>query len=452
MRERTLIFLVAVLLGASAWGASGCGGSADVTTTGESIASTESTDAGTGAGTTPVTVDEQAQSLRIVFNGEISGELVYDCALVRKGVRTALATLGSQLAGRPIEYTEIDNTSDPLMAVEATRKLVETDADGDKESDPVDFICGPLSSSAVAGVTFFLAHRAEERERIPQCAVTALPSDNITTSGDLGFVPSGVYGSYGYYLGKFAGDVLKYKTANCIHYSDPAAEELQSGFAKGFAESGGTVASLTYVPPDTTEFSTYFAQMLPADCTMFWVRGEGAIPFVRQYGAAGLTGTLLVPVSSNYSEAQLKYLGALGLGLGIVSCDCYSPMLGNTLNTQFIAQYQRLYPGEYPTPEAFGGWQAVMLYAEGVKLVAEARAAGVKGEDDNLVDPSDPAAVIAAMSTVTMDTPSGLMTMSAYGSSYLPTRDLYILRSKDVGGGRIAWTPIKTYAQVRLGE
>ncbi len=450
MRGRAPIFLVALLLGVSAWGVSGCGGSADVTTSGEGTISTESTEGEAGAGAPQVTVDEAAEPFRIVFNGEISGELVYDCALVRKGVRTALATLGNQLIGRPIEYTEIDNTSDPLMAVEATRKLVETDTNGDEESDPVDFICGPLSSSAVAGVTFFLAHRGEERERIPQCAVTALPSDNITTSGDLGFLPSGVYGAYGYYLGKFAGDILKYKTANCIHHSGPAAEELQLGFARGFSESGGTVSSLTYVPADTTEFSAFFAQMQPADCTMFWVRGEGAIPFVRQYGVSGLTGALLVPVSSNYSEAQLKYLGALGLGLGITSCDCYAPTLSNALNTQFIAQYQRLYPGEYPTPEAFGGWQAIMLYAEGVKLVADARAAGVKDDNDELVDPSDPAAVIAAMSTLTMDTPSGLMTMSDYGKGYLPTRDFYILRSKDVGGGRIAWTPIKTYAQVDL--
>jgi hypothetical protein len=126
-------------------------------------------------------------------------------------------------------------------------------------------------------------------------------------------------------------------------------------------------------------------------------------------------------------------------------------MLDNALNSLFIAQYQELYPGEYPPPEAFGGWQAVMLWVEGVRKVAEARAAGVTDEDGRLADPSDPAAVIAAMSSLTMDTPAGLLTMSGYGKGYVPTRDFYILTSKDVGGGRIAWAPIKTYAQVDLG-
>lgn len=451
MHMRTVIVLCAFLLVASALGLTSCNSPQSTSTTEDVSAGTETTQGETGDGTTPATVDETAQPYRIVFNGEISGDLVYDCALVRKGVRTALATIGNQVAGRLIEYTEVDNTSDPLTAVEATRKLVETDLDGDEESDPVDFICGPLSSSAVAGVTFFLAQREEERERIPQCAVTALPSDNITTSGRLGFTPVGIYGSYGYYLGKFTGEVLNYKTANCIHYEGPEAEELQSGFAAGFAEGGGTVASLTYVPADTTEFSTYFAQMQPADCTMFWVRGKGAIPFVRQYATSGHTGALLVPMSSNYSEAQLAYLAALGLGLGIIACDCYTPMLDNAMNSLFIAQYQELYPGEYPTPEAFGGWQAIMLYVEGVRKVAEARAAGVTDEKGKLVDPSDPAAVIAAMSSLTMDTPAGFVTMSGYSKGYVPTRDFYILTSKDVGGGRIAWAPIKTYAQVDLG-
>jgi hypothetical protein len=190
--------------------------------------------------------------------------------------------------------------------------------------------------------------------------------------------------------------------------------------------------------------------MQPADCTLFWVRGKGAIPFVRQYAASGHAGALLVPMSSNYSEAQLAYLGALGLGLGIIASDCYTPMLDSAQNILFISQYQELYPGEYPTPEAFGGWQAIMLYVEGVRKVAEARAAGITDEDGRLVDPSDPAAVIAAMSTLTMDTPAGLVTMSEYGKGYIPTRDFYILTSRDVGGGRIAWVPIKTYAQVDL--
>jgi ABC-type branched-subunit amino acid transport system substrate-binding protein len=445
MQRVSKAIVAALVIGSTLISGGACGGSSQAADgSAGDIDSSGTSSSVTQAG--PVAATE-GDPVRIVFNGELSGELVYDGALVKQGVRTALAMLGYQVAGRAIEYTELDNGSDPVVAVEETRTLVGTDVDGDEESDPVDFICGPLSSSAVAGVTFFLGQREEKREHIPQCSVTGQPSDNIPTAGKLGFIPNGIYSSHGYYLGKFAAEVLQYKTANCIHYADRTAEELQAGFEIGFKEKGGTIASLTYVPADTTDFTEYLALLEPADCTVFWVRGKGAIPFVREYYAAGLTATLLVPMSSNYSESQLKYLNALGLGLGIIGCDCYTPLLDNPVNDEFIAAFQQLYPGEYPTPEAFGGWQAIMLYARGVEAVIAQRAAG-----DSTVDPSDPADVIAAMANLTMDTPAGPITMSPYGKTYVATRDFYILRSKDVGGGRVAWSPIKTYSQVLLGE
>ena len=241
-------------------------------------------------------------------------------------------------------------------------------------------------------------------------------------------------------MGKYAAEVLKYKTANCINYEDRIAEELQAGFEAGFGEGGGKITSVTYVPADNNDFAASFAALQPSDCTMFWVRGKGAIPFVQQYAGAGLTAPLLVPMANNYSETQLQYLDALGLGLGIVACAVYTPMLDNPVNDEFIAAYRRLYPGEYPTPEAFGGWQAIMLYAEGVKTLDG--------------DTSDPAKVIKAMSTLSMNTPAGTITMTPYASerTYVAIRDLYIVRSQSVGGGRVAWAPIETYPQVLLGE
>jgi ABC-type branched-subunit amino acid transport system substrate-binding protein len=140
--------------------------------------------------------------------------------------------------------------------------------------------------------------------------------------------------------------------------------------------------------------------------------------------------------------------------LDMVACDVYTPLLDNTQNREFIAAFQGLYPGEYPTPEAFGGWQAVMLYAEAVKTLAEQRDAKVLrvGSDKDIVDPRTPADVIAVMAKLSINTPAGSITMSKYNKTYVATRDFYILRSRDVGGGRIAWAPLYTYAQVRMGQ
>ena len=41
--------------------------------------------------------------------------------------------------------------------------------------------------------------------------------------------------------------------------------------------------------------------------------------------------------------------------------------------------------------------------------------------------------------------------MQPYKDAFIPTRDFYILETKQVGD-RIAWVPIYTYEQVELGE
>jgi ABC-type branched-subunit amino acid transport system substrate-binding protein len=450
------MFVASLLVGAAmATGACGGSGSGQTATSGD--------------GATTTTLAASKDPIKIVFDGELTGPLVYDAALVKKGIRTALQMLDYRLAEWSIEYSEFDNKADPLLAVEQTRSLVQIDVNEDGKVDGaeearaatevIDFMCGPLSSSVTAGVTYFLSQRTDKRERIPQCSVTAQPKENIITSGDIGFIPNGVYSSHGYYLGRYAAETMQYKTANCIHYASRIAEEIQSGFETGFIAAGGTITSLTYVPSDTVDFASYFAAMQPADCTLFWVRGEGAIDFVRQYVASGLTGALLVPQSSNYSDSQLAYLDGLGMGRDLLACDIYTSELETTKNHEFIAAYQALYPGEYPTPEAFGGWQAVMLFAEAVRTLSAQRQAGVtehgaglSATSEALVDPRNPADVIGTMAKLTIETPAGSITMSDYGKTYVATRDFYILRSRDVGAGRMAWAPIYTYSQVRLGQ
>ena len=47
----------------------------------------------------------------------------------------------------------------------------------------------------------------------------------------------------------------------------------------------------------------------PADVTLFWIFGNGAVPFVQQYNDYGLTAALAAPMSNNFSDAQLAELG-----------------------------------------------------------------------------------------------------------------------------------------------
>ena len=57
--------------------------------------------------------------------------------------------------------------------------------------------------------------------------------------------------------------------------------------------------------------------------------------------------------------------------LGMIACDFYAWTLDNQPNKDFVAAYQKLYPGKHPNAEVYGAWQAVMMYLEGVKAALE---------------------------------------------------------------------------------
>jgi branched-chain amino acid transport system substrate-binding protein len=409
-RKVHFVLLAAVLIIAAAMTLGACGQAGD---TGARDSSS------TGASPLPAATGEP---LIFGFDAGFTGFMAMDVELAEKGILAKLDMIQNQWEGRPVEYKKADNASDPVGAVDKARQLV--------ESDGIQFMAGPIFSPATAAVTDYLAKSGG----IPQSSIVGQPSDNLKTANGLAFMPNGLYGSQGYYFGKYVGEQLGYKTVNCVNLEDTAARQLQAGFEKGFGESGGKVLSTQYVPIDTIDFSSYLTTLKDADATYFWVFGNGAAPFVKQYNDYGLTAPLIAPMSNNFSEQQLADLGQLGVGM--VACDFYSPQIENDQNKAFVAAYQKLYPGEYPPPQAFGGYQAVSLFLEGVSA--------------NNGD-TEPASLIKAMSTLTMDTPAGSVTMKPYQDAFIPVRNWYMLKTEQVGD-RVAWVPVYTYEQVELGE
>jgi branched-chain amino acid transport system substrate-binding protein len=412
MRKKLLILMLAVVLGSCALPVA-CGGEE---TTESTAAGTETTAAGTE------TTAAAGEPIQIAFDEGFTGFMAFDADMSERGILTALAMLDNQMAGHPVEYLKTDNGSDPVAAVDKAKQLV--------ESQGLDYMIGPMFSPATQAVTDYLAKAGG----IPDCSLMGQPSVNLTTANKLAFIPAGLYGSWGYYFGKYVGEQLGYKSANCINYDDTAAYDLQAGFEKGFAEAGGTILSVNYVPMDTVDFSPYLSALKPADCTYFWIIGNGSVPFVKQCYDYGLTAPLVVPMANNFVEEQLADLGEAGLG--IVGCDIYTPVLDNPLNREFTAAYQKLYPDQVPTTQGYTGLVAVMLYAKALELT---------GGD------TTPAKVIEAMSTLSIDTPAGKVTMSPYKDAYIGTRDFLIVETQQVGEN-ISWVPLYTWQQVLLGE
>jgi branched-chain amino acid transport system substrate-binding protein len=363
------------------------------------------------------------EPLKIGFDEGFTGFMAVDASMTDKGIQTAIAQLGGQALDRPIEYVKADNGSDPVQAVDKARQLV--------EKDQIDVMLGPIFSPANAAVTDYLAKAGG----IPSISIYGHPIDNMKTANGLSFVPTGFYTFDGYYLlGKYCAEELGYKTANVVNYEDTATHQMQEGFNRGFAEGGGKVLSTQWVPIDAIDFSPYFSTLEPADCTVHWIIGNGAAPFIKQYKDYGLTAPLVSLMASNLTEQQMADLG--DLSLDIIGYDFYSPEVETPVNEKLVADYREQWGGEYPTMQTFGAWVGVNLFVKGVEAT---------GGD------TTPAKLIDAMSSMVLDTPTGTYTFAPYQDAVVAVGNSYIMKTQKVGD-RIAWVPVKTFEQTPLFE
>ena len=337
-----------------------CGSSETTTTTGSATTATTagtSTTATTGGtATTAATGTTGAATgtpIKIGFDEGFTSFMAYDCQLADQGIKTALAMLDNQWQGHPLQYFPEDNASDPVIAVDKARKLV--------ESDGINVMIGPIFSPSAKAVADYLG----KSSGIPQMSIVGQPTENLETANGLAFIHTGFFDAHGYYFGKYLAE-KGYKTANVINYDDTPAYALTAGFEKAFVEEGGgQILSKNYIPLDVVDFSSYLSSMKPADVTVDWIFGNGAVPFVKQLKDYGIKGAVAVPMSNNYSDAQLAELGDAALGM--IAVDYYAWALDNAMNKDFIAAYEKLYNGEKPTPQGYGAWQGVMLYLKGLE-------------------------------------------------------------------------------------
>ncbi|MBN1458306.1 MAG: ABC transporter substrate-binding protein [Armatimonadetes bacterium] len=371
---------------------------------------------------TDTTLTGEGEPIKFGYTEGFTGFMAYDCELAVKGIKVALDMLDNQWKGRPLEYYPEDNGSDPVVAVDKARKLV--------ESDNVNCMIGPIFSPSAKAVADYLG----KSSGIPQMSIVGQPTENLETANGLAFIHTGFFDAHGYYFGKYLVEA-GYKTANVLNFDDTPAYALTAGFKKAFVtEGGGEVLSENYVPLDMVDFSPYLSAMKPADVTVNWIFGNGAVPFVQQFHDYGLTGVLACPMANNFSDAQLAELGDISLGM--IASDYYAYTIDNQPNKDFVAGFQEVYPGEYPTPQAYGAWQGIMMYLEALEIT---------GGD------TTPSKVIEAMSNMTIDSPAGKMTIVPHKNAFIAERNYYMLEVQEVDDV-LTFVPVKIFEQVLLGE
>jgi branched-chain amino acid transport system substrate-binding protein len=309
---------------------------------------------------------------------------------------------GGRLAGRPVEYVQLDDESDPAKAPQNMTRLI--------QRDRVDVVCGTVHSGVMLGM-LRVARGSETLVIIPNAgqdeATGALCSPNVFRVSFSNWQPAFPCGKAMYDRGV--------RRAVAISWRYAAGEQAVNGFKEGFTQAGGQVLEEMYLPFPNVEFQpllTRIAQLNPDGVFCFFA-GGGAVKFVTDYAAAGLRRSIPLFGSGFLTDGTLPAQGEAANGL--LTTLHYADGLDNPKDRAFRQAFEakaRVATDVY----AVQGYDAAQLLAIGLEAVRGDTSAGARQ------------AMYGAMRAARIDSPRGAFTLSP---SQNPVQDIYLREVRD---------------------
>jgi len=314
---------------------------------------------------------------------------------IENGFRLYVQEQGGKLGGREIEYFKVDDESEPSKAVDNMNKLI--------KRDNVDVVVGTVHS----GVVMAMAKVAKDTNTllvIPNAGARAVTgpmcAPNIFRASFSNWQP-------GYAMGKVAGEQGKKKVVT-ITWKYAAGDESVEGFKDGIKASGGEVVKELTLPFPQVEFQPLLTEIAAAkpDAVYAFFAGGGAVKFVKDYAAAGLSKTIPLYGPGFLTDGTLEAQGDSAQGL--LTTLHYADGLDIPKDKTFRAAYQAAYKSA-PDVYAVQGYDSAQLLGIGLSAV--------KG------DVAKRSELIAAMEKAKIDSPRGTFTLS---KSHEPVQDIYL--------------------------
>lgn len=306
---------------------------------------------------------------------------------------------GGKLAGLDIQYSFVDDESDPAKATENANRLV--------SRDRVDVLVGTVHS----GVALAMARVARQRDTlfiVPNAGADDLTGQlcapNLFRTSFTNWQPA-------YGMGKATAE-MGHKTAVTLTWNYAAGQEAVKGFKQAFEEGGGKVVREMSTPFPNVEFQAFLTEIasIKPDAVYVFFAGGGAAKFVRDYAAAGLKDSIPLYSSGFLTDGTLEAMG--GAGEGLITALHYADGLDNAKDKAFRAAYQAKY-GMPPDVYAVQGYDAAQLLHAGLEAVGG--------------DMSKKAEMRAAMRGATIESPRGTFTLSG---AHNPVQDIYLRKAE----------------------
>jgi branched-chain amino acid transport system substrate-binding protein len=243
-----------------------------------------------------------------------------------RGAELAISEFGGKVAGRQIKLVSEDSASDPTVAADKTKKLLEV--------DKADAFIGPLPAAAAFPVATLLKPMG-----IPLMSIMDFPSSLIAIGNHV-FAHSGTQRGTGYFVGTYAYDVMGYRTATVIHDDIIFAEEYTQGAMDGFVSRGGKIIQRQRTPMNTVDYAPYLTSIKKADCVIFWFIPFHAVQFINQFHQYGfkmpmVQGGVNVLGLQNLKELKDK-------ALNIISCNPYDAYIRGPEVKKWVDRWVKL--------------------------------------------------------------------------------------------------------------
>lgn len=339
----------------------------------------------------------QAKPIKVGLMLPYSGTFAKLGENITFAVEQLIAEKGGKIAGREIQLIKLDDESKPEAAPQNADRLVKRDG--------VDVLIGTVHSGVQMGI-----HKVVKESG----TLTIVPNaGNVAVTRDL-CVKNVFRTSFTNWQPAFGmGQALAkkgVKKAAWITWDYAAGTESRDGFKEGFEKGGGKFETTLTLKFPETNFQPLLAQIpsLGVDAIGAFFAGGGAVQFVKEYAAAGLKVPL---VGSGFlTEGTLEAQGAAAEG--IETALHYGDGLENAKNKMFRDAFKAR-AGRDADVYAVQGYDAAQLLAIGLEAA--------KG---NL---EDEASLYKAMRAAKIDSPRGVITMSA---SQNVTQNIYLRRAE----------------------
>jgi branched-chain amino acid transport system substrate-binding protein len=292
------------------------------------------------------------KEIKIGFITDLTGMLSVNGIPSRQGAIFAMEEIGHKVAGRPVKLIIEDEASDPAIAMDRARKLV--------ESDKVCMLVGPYHSGCVAAVAEYAI-----RTQTPQIENSYGLGNDAQMKATWTWAPWGTLNSLTYPSGVYAAEKLGYKTATTMSIDYMAGREFTGGFVNAFTERGGKIIQEQWIPLGTKDIAPYITALKEADVLVPWFAGITATVGIRQIREFKVKMPVVFPQCQ--ALAQPKQIVEIGDDIvGMIAAEAYVWTIDTPKNKKFVEAYRNRW-GEVPSCAAGYAYGVMQIVFEALR-------------------------------------------------------------------------------------